>query len=145
MSDNLKAILEQNGIKLRRSIAVFLAIAENAPVYDLLYEYTASELEKFDALTGRFLRVYETAVQFFRTIDLFESIEKADTFRDLIHHACKLGWIQNEETWMEMRIVRNKITHDYLPEQFSEMYAIICNAFTKEIIYLNSKLKEEGL
>lgn len=141
MSDSLKEVLEQNSLKLSRSMAVYLAIAGNAPLYDKSYQYTAEELEKFDALTGRFLRVYETAIQFFRTVDLIQSIEKADTFRDLIHHVSKLGFITNEEIWMEMRIIRNKITHDYLPEQFSEMYETICNVFTPEIKYLNTKLE----
>ena len=145
MSDSLKDIFNQNSSKLKRSITIYLAIAEDAPAFDVLYSYTASELERFDALTGRFLRVYETAVQFFRTVDMMESIEKADTFRDLIHHVCKLGYIQNEETWMDMRIIRNKITHDYLPQQFSEMYDLICNSFTKEIIYLYRKLSGERI
>ncbi len=141
MSDNLKLLLEQNCLKLSRSIAVYLAIANEAPQYNKDYPYTAKELEKFDALTGRFLRVYETAIQFFRTVDLIASIEKADTYRDLIHHVCKLAYIKNEETWMEMRIIRNKITHDYLPDQFSEMYETICNSFTPEINYLHTKLE----
>jgi hypothetical protein len=132
-------ILEQNELKLTKAIQVFVALVDKIPPFDPEKNYTAQELESFDALTSRFLRCYEVSIQYFRTIDSIKSIEKSETFRDLTHQMQKFGLINEPEIWAQMRIIRNKITHDYLPEQLGYMYAQIVGVFASEIVFVIKK------
>jgi len=141
MSHKLTELKSLTQSKLEKSITLFTSSVDGLDPYDSAYNYSSQELMPYDALTSRFMRVYEMAIKFFKVLDLMESLHPSESFRDLIHNTSKLGFIKSEEVWFEMRIVRNQITHDYLPVEFKIMFDFITNELLNEIIFLQRKIK----
>ena len=141
MSHKLTELKSLTQAKLEKSITLFTSSVDGLDPYDSAYNYSSQELMPYDALTSRFMRVCEMAIKFFKVLDLMESLHPSESFRDLIHNTSKLGFIKSEEVWFEMRIVRNQITHDYLPVEFKIMFDFIMNEFLNEIMFLQRKIK----
>lgn len=125
-------IFESNLEKFHKSFEHFESIVLKAPKFDSSIAYSSEELEIFDALTSRFVRLYETTIQLFRTIDSLQSMHISESFGELITNMLKLNVIVNDEIWFEMRMIRNKISHDYLPAQLQMMITLITNKFYPE-------------
>lgn len=108
-------------------------------------KYSPIELEYYDALSDRFIRSIEIFLKFFRSYNFYLSAESTDTIRDLLNRMEKLGLISSTNIWMEMREIRNKIVHDYLPDQIYTLYESIINKYWPEIEntfrIINSKVK----
>ena len=60
-----------------------------------------------------------------RGLELFFNIEISDTLRDRLLNMEKLKFINNKEIWLELRLLRNKITHAYFPDGIKEVYESI--------------------
>jgi len=125
-------LIESNKEKFLKSFEHYESIVLVLPNFDSTIPYTSDELVIFDALTSRFVRLYETVIQLFRPIDSLQSIHISESFGDLISNMVKLHIIENEELWFEMRMIRNKISHDYLPTQLEKMIFLITNEFYSE-------------
>lgn len=134
----LKIIIQD---KLEKSISLFINNIDGLEPFDSTSTYTSEELIPYDSLTSRSMRVFEMAIKYFKISDLLESLHQAESFRDLIHSANKLGLIESENVWFEMRIVRNQITHDYLPAELKIMFDFITNEFLNEIMFLQRRIK----
>jgi hypothetical protein len=67
----------------------------------------------------------EVAIKFFRTYEYYLQAEQSQTVRDGLHLMEKLGLVSGIDIWLEMRDVRNRIVHDYVPEKIAEMYRLI--------------------
>jgi len=52
----------------------------------------------------------------------------------------KVGLVTNSPIWMRMRDVRNRIVHDYLPEQTKEMFDSIMGEFYEELKFSKAKI-----
>ena len=133
--------LQENKRKLQSSAKLLIHSLQRVDAFDPKKDYTPQELEPYDALTSRFIRFYEMALQYFRTYDYVNNISPTDNFRDLIHYMHKQQLIDDENTWFEMRVVRNKITHDYLPIQIEAMYHTIITAFATEVAHVNRMIE----
>ena len=73
-------------------------------------------LESFEALTSRFARLSDMLIQkVFRTIDMVE-LEDAGTVRDRINRAAKKKVIADADVFVEIRLLRNEIAHEYQSE-----------------------------
>lgn len=71
------------------------------------------ELESFEALTGRFARLSDIVIQkIIRYFDVLE-LEEPGTVRDRINRAEKKGAIENAEDFIQIRLLRNEIAHEY--------------------------------
>lgn len=75
-----------------------------------------------------------------RTIELSEFAEQSDSTRSLLNRMEKLGLITQAERWLSMRNVRNRIVHDYLPEQTAQMFQEIVETFGPEMLRLRALL-----
>ena len=84
--------------------------------YDPERDYTPDELEPFDALTDRFVRSVKIALRFFRSYELLHEAVASEALRDRPRRMEKLGLVSSTTLWLDMRDVRNRIVHDYLPE-----------------------------
>lgn len=84
-------------------------------------KYTADELEPYDALSDRFIRIVEISIKFFRTYEYYLQAEQSQSFRHGLHQMEKLGLISNIDIWLDMRDIRNKIVHDYVPEKIATL------------------------
>ena len=133
-------LLAINKEKFTKSFQLYENIILKNPKFDSNINYTSEELEIFDALTSRFVRIYETSIQLFKTYDSLQSLNVAESFVDLIANCSKLNLITNEDLWFDMRLIRNKISHDYLPNQMQEMINLIIDDFYQEFKNLNTKI-----
>ena len=79
------------------------------------------ELESFEALTSRFARLSDIIIQkIFRVLDILD-LEDEGPIRDRINRAEKKGIINSADTFIDIRILRNEIAHEYKSET---IYAI---------------------
>ncbi|MCP4986745.1 MAG: hypothetical protein GY928_12030, partial [Colwellia sp.] len=68
--------------------------------------------------------------------------EQSQTLRDGLHQMEKMEIISGIDIWLDMRDVRNKIVHDYIPEKVAEMYALIRQDFYDELRRLSVKVSQ---
>ncbi len=91
-------------------------------------------MEPYDALSSRFERFIEIALnKFFRSVEIHEFSKCSDSLRDRLFMMQKFGLISSVELWMEMRDFRNRIAHDYLPEQLAIIFNNIRDRFATEM------------
>ena len=105
--------------------------------FDSERNYSADELEPYDALSNRFIRTVEVAIKFFRTYEYFMQVEQSQTLRDGLHQMEKLGVISSLDIWLDMRDIRNRIVHDYTPEKIAQMVHLVRNDFYEELTRLD--------
>ena len=128
-----------------RCTAAYTLVAASVPrtgSFDPDADYTPEEREPFDALSDRFVRVTEVSLRFFRSYERFVQAVSGATLRDTLHTVEKLKLITDTERWMDMRDVRNRIVHDYSPEQLHRLYADIRGPFFDELKHLEARLQE---
>ncbi|HUZ60528.1 MAG TPA: HepT-like ribonuclease domain-containing protein [Hanamia sp.] len=88
-------------------------------------EYTEEQLIELEALTARFARLSDLLIQkIFKTIDKLDA-NSPGTVRDRIMQAEKKGLIEDADTLMEIRNVRNTIAHEYESIDLKEMFLFI--------------------
>ena len=92
---------------------------------DIFDELSEKELINYDALSSRFERTTEMMMKLFRAIENHEEGGKIGSLRDCLNLMTKLSLIETPDEWMEIRILRNKISHDYLPEQLNALWLAI--------------------
>ncbi|MFM8706580.1 MAG: nucleotidyltransferase substrate binding protein [Planctomycetia bacterium] len=119
--------------KVSKATTLYLHSARKVMPFDPERPYSADELEPYDALVTRFERTIEVFLKFFRTVELFETAESGSTVRDCLGLMAKLGIIEDVEQWMEMREVRNRIAHDYVPDRIKGIYDLLTTAYQPEI------------
>ncbi|RME35689.1 MAG: hypothetical protein D6786_01210 [Gammaproteobacteria bacterium] len=107
--------------------------------YDAKREYTPDELEPYDAMCDRFIRAVEMSVRLMRTIERLAFGDASVTFRDLLHRMEKLELVSSTGLWIDMRDVRNRVVHDYLPEQVAALYADIAGPYASELFSFGEK------
>uniref|UniRef100_C6E0M4 DUF86 domain-containing protein n=1 Tax=Geobacter sp. (strain M21) TaxID=443144 RepID=C6E0M4_GEOSM len=84
--------------------------------------YEPEELESFESFTGRFARLSDILVQkVFRLIDELD-LDTQGTIRDRINRAEKKELIGSSDTFVEIRMIRNDIAHEYVPEAIQEIF-----------------------
>ena len=84
--------------------------------------YEPEELESFESYTGRFARLSDILIQkIFRLVDEMD-LDTQGTIRDRINRAEKKELIASSDIFVEIRIVRNDIAHEYLPEAIRDIF-----------------------
>jgi hypothetical protein len=84
--------------------------------------YEPEELESFESFTGRFARLSDILIQkLFRLVDELD-LDSSGTVRDRINRAEKKGLIASSDVFVEIRMVRNDIAHEYLPEAIHDIF-----------------------
>jgi hypothetical protein len=84
--------------------------------------YEPEELESFESFTGRFARLSDILIQkIFRLVDELD-LDSQGTVRDRINRAEKKELIDSSDVFVEIRMVRNDIAHEYLPEAIHDMF-----------------------
>jgi len=79
-------------------------------------------MERFEALTARFARLSDIMIQkVLRTLDTLD-LEERGTVRDRINRAEKRGIIESTDDFVEIRMVRNEIAHEYKSETILEIF-----------------------
>jgi len=102
--------------------------------FDPVASYSPLEREPYDALCDRYLRAVEMAVRYFRTLERSKLAMNSESYRDLLGNMAKWGVISDVDLWFRMRDLRNRIAHDYLPDQLAEIYGLIVGAYGPELV-----------
>lgn len=100
--------------------------------------YTPLELEYYDSLAFRFEKAVELFLHFFKGLELYHSGKVSDTLRDRLLLMQKLKIIDGIDFWIEARLPRNKVAHDYLPEQLKDIYQEIFKKSKAMLKYMSN-------
>ncbi|MBI5324148.1 MAG: nucleotidyltransferase substrate binding protein [Ignavibacteriae bacterium] len=142
MEKDIKALLLVSLEKVKKSIDSTLEAIKSVSGFDPMKKNTLKEEEPYDALTMRFTRAVEVCLKFFRTYELYTSRVASDTIRDRLLNMEKFDFISNTELWLDMRDVRNRVVHDYLPDEVKKTFDLIINEYAKELDKLKKKVSE---
>lgn len=144
MNPNLDFVLRNNREKAKLAISrveASLARIRNRAIPD--QNASDKELEPYDALCDRFIRAVESSIKYFKTVEYSVFAEQSDTLRDLLNRMEKMKLVASVELWLEMRDVRNRIVHEYLPAAFQQIIEDIVKRFGPELVALSQKLETE--
>lgn len=138
---------------LKKSVDLLKASVRKFIPYDPKVTYSPEELEYYDSLAFRFGKSVELYLNLFKGLEIYLLSKSSDTLRDQLLFVQKIGLINSIDLWMESRILRNKITHAYLPEQLKDIYEEVINksenffiTFDKIEKFIKTKLgKEENI
>lgn len=144
MNRDQQEMLRENRDKARAALGLVMASLDTYAPFNPAAELSPKELEPYDALADRFIRTIESALRLFRSVELYEFGIPADSTRELLDRMEKLGRVSSAELWMAMRSIRNKIVHDYLPEQVAQMFQQIAGPFADELKLLHHRLAAEA-
>jgi uncharacterized protein YutE (UPF0331/DUF86 family) len=140
MSSDRLELLREIREKLRSALRLVMASLDAYAPFDPAAELSPKELEPYDALAVRFICAIESALRLFRSVEMHEFGVPADSTRELLDRMEKLRWVSSAALWMAMRSIRNKIVHDYLPEQVAQMFQQIAGPFAAELRMLQGRL-----
>jgi hypothetical protein len=141
-ADNKKIILESYKQKSLKSIDILEASMRRVKHFDSQKEYTYDELEPYDAMADRFVRSVEVLFKYMRSLQIYNEGISSETLRDRLLYSEKLGLITSVDLWIEMREVRNRIVHDYLPDMQKFLFDDIMNTFIPEIRFIIENIKK---
>jgi hypothetical protein len=145
MKKDQETLTKISSDKALDAIGLVEASLNSVAPYQVGKDYSPKEREPYDALSDRFIRAVEISIKFFKSYERFMYGESSDTLRDLLNKMEKLGFVSSVMIWMQMRDVRSRIVHDYLPEEIKEIYDSIMGDFGVELINLQQKISELGL
>jgi hypothetical protein len=125
MNLELKSIMKKEIDMLEKAENILkhsLELCKNLKKSD---SYGIEELDLLESLTARFARLSDILIQkFLRLIDEIE-LENSGTVRDRINRAEKKGAIKSADNLIKIRVLRNQISHDYLPEEVISIFSAV--------------------
>lgn len=136
----VEPLLADSHAKLRAALELVFASAASYRAFAADHIYSPQEREPYDALSDRFLRAFESSLKFFRTWERVREAEVSETFRDLLLRMEKLGLISGLAAWIGLRDLRNRVVHDYLPEELANLYAAIIGEAVPEFRRLDAAI-----
>lgn len=93
MKEDYQILLNEAAVKISKAMLLLTFSVKKVPNYESNKAYLPDELEPFNALSDRFIRVVETFIKFFRTYEYYQQIVASVGYR----------------LWLDMRDVRNKM------------------------------------
>lgn len=132
-SSELDSLVVASRNRYDDAVKLVLASMQRYKPFDPHASYTPLEREPYDALCDRYLRAVEMAVRYFRTLERSKLALNSESYRDLLGNMAKWGVISDVELWFRMRDLRNRIAHDYLPDQLAEIYGLIVEIYGPEL------------
>ncbi len=141
----MSAIDERQALEFNRQKALSTLVLVGASLegylpFDPARNYTPKELEPYDAFADRFVRAVECSLRFMRSLEMLEFAEQSESTRAMLDRMEKLGVVSAAPLWMQMRNIRNRIVHDYLPQQVAEMFELLTTRFSPELARFNRYL-----
>ena len=140
MKQDYQLLLESSKKKALAAIALVEASLMDLSPYNDQKTYSPKELEVYDALSDRFIRAVEICIKFFRTYEYYLFTTPSDTFRDLLLNMEKQNVISSIEIWIDMRDIKNRIVHDYLPDQVKSIFDLLMVDFKNELFLVKRNI-----
>jgi len=118
----LYQLLGQNLTMLQKGALVLSKSYKICHKIGMKKDYTFEELTEFEALSSRFARLVDLLIQkIFRLIDEI-NLTPEGTIRDSINRAEKNQLIDSAESLVEMKRLRNQISHEYIVEKLTHLF-----------------------
>lgn len=140
MNKDQKTLVKISANKTISSIKLVEDSLKKITHYDTEKTYSSDELEPFDALSDRFIRAVEISIKFFKSYEKYLYGINSQTIRDLLNKMESHNLTSSVQRWMEMRDIRNRIMHDYLPGEIKDIYDAIMGEYGNELIMLKKKV-----
>lgn len=138
----VEPLLADSQAKLRAALELVFASADAYAPFTPGRIYSPKEREPYDALSDRFLRAFESSLKFFRTWERVREANVSETFRDLLLRMEKIGLVSDLSTWIALRDLRNRVVHDYLPDELASLYAAIVGEAVPEFRRLETAVAD---
>jgi len=114
--------LRENLVLLKQGYETLDFSFQKCKIAGIKDKYTDSELESFEALTSRFARLSDILTQkVLHTVFLLLK-ETPRTFIDKVHFAEKIELIENADELLNIRDLRNEISHEYKTSDLNEIF-----------------------
>ncbi len=95
---------------------------EDCQIINYKSNLSMEELDRLELLSSRFSRFTDFMIQrIFRLIDVID-LESSGTVRDTINRAEKKGLTDSADAFIQARILRNKIAHEYVEKVMKEIF-----------------------
>ncbi|HAH32807.1 MAG TPA: hypothetical protein DCL44_10890 [Elusimicrobia bacterium] len=109
----------------KKAVSLLAGSVKKYKPYNPKTQYTPKQMEYYDALSFRYEKTVEVALYFFRSLESYLYSAESDTLRNRLLTMEKLGIICSAEKWLEVRLLRNRVAHAYLPAELKAIYAKI--------------------
>ncbi len=141
MKDDLLELLSKELRLLEDSTVILKHSYGNCKKIGIQEDYVIEDLDQFEAFTSRFARMSDMLIQkVFRSLDRIE-LEDEGTIRDRINRAEKKGLIESADIFIQIRIVRNDISHEYHVDTLKDIYKKVLE-FTPYLFDCTEKVRE---
>lgn len=97
-------------------------------------EQRIEHAEMLDAFVSRFSRLQDTLGDKQLPALLQVSLEKTGSQLDNLLRAEKMGWLDSAESWIEIRMLRNKLVHEYMDSPASLLQALMTTLTSTELL-----------
>jgi hypothetical protein len=125
---NIKLLTEEISMLEKAMQTLKLSVDKCTTIYKK-NDYSFEDLESFDSLTSKFSRASDIFTQkVIRTIWILLH-EPFIPFIDMLNQAEKMNIIFSADQLLEIRDLRNQITHEYLPEAITELVPEVLENF----------------
>ncbi len=146
--DNLKMqLLKEEMEFLSKSVKTLNLSIEKCKKFIGKKNYSFEEMESLDSLTSKYSRTSDLFTQkVLRTIWMLLH-EPFIPFIDFLNQAEKLGIILSADQMLEIRDLRNQITHEYLPEALTQLIPEVlenCSRLIINIRHTEQFIKNRG-
>ncbi|MCW0485036.1 hypothetical protein [Gaoshiqia sediminis] len=119
--DTLVCLLQEEIGQLERSVITLEMSMRKCGQIPRKEHYTFEEMESFDSLTSKFGRTSDLYTKkVLRTVWMLLH-EPFVPFIDLLNKAEKMGLIGSADQLIDIRDLRNQITHEYIPEAITDL------------------------
>jgi len=120
--EKLKLFLKYNLDLLMKSLLSLTQSIEKCKTIDLNNTLTFENQESFDSLTSKFSRVSDILTQKVLKSIIILYREDSKTFLDRANFLEKIGIIQDSNILINIRDLRNEISHEYIEEDLRDLY-----------------------
>lgn len=122
MNDKVLELLKIEKIEIESAANILDISYKECKKIGIKEKYNNDELMYFEGLTARFSRLSDILIQkVLRTIINLD-LEKYESTRDLLNLSEKKNIIHNAHKLAETRLIRNKIVHEYILENFEKIF-----------------------
>lgn len=84
-------------------------------------------IDRLESFVGKFSRMQDTMMDKLLPAFLVATGERSGTALDNLNRAEKLGFVADSDAWLSMRMLRNRLVHEYV-EDIAELAAALAKA-----------------
>lgn len=120
-NNDIIEILNEEWLLLDLSMKTLKLSVDKCKSIGFKKDYSFTELESFDSLTSKFGRSSDIYTQKVLRTTWILLREAFVPFIDMMNSMEKIGMIQSAEQILDIRDLRNKIAHEYLPDAIKRL------------------------